>query len=96
MQKALTNKSMEALKPQAKRYEVHDLYCPGMSVRVSTQGTKVFTVKFRYGIALLSRCVHPHGTIRQEQWELRRKSGTGEQLCLMRFTMCHEVVGVGR
>lgn len=28
MQKALTNKTLEALKPQAKRYEVHDLYCP--------------------------------------------------------------------
>ena len=50
MQKALTNKSLEALKPQAKRYEVHDLYCPGMSVRVSVQGQKVFSVKFRYGL----------------------------------------------
>ena len=50
MQKALTNKTLEALKPQAKRYEVHDLYCPGMSVRVSVQGQKVFSVKFRYGL----------------------------------------------
>lgn len=51
MQKALTNKTLEALKPQEKRYEVHDLLCPGMSVRISTQGQKVFTVKFRYGLA---------------------------------------------
>lgn len=50
MQKALTNKTLEALKPQAKRYEVHDLLCPGMSVRVSAQGQKVFSVKFRYGL----------------------------------------------
>jgi integrase len=50
MQKALTNKTLEALKPQAKRYEVHDLHCPGMSVRVSAQGQKVFSVKFRYGL----------------------------------------------
>ena len=50
MQKALTNKTLEALKPQTKRYEVHDLHCPGMSVRVSAQGQKVFSVKFRYGL----------------------------------------------
>ncbi|WP_338445848.1 tyrosine-type recombinase/integrase [Pelagerythrobacter marensis] len=50
MQKALTAKTLDALKPQAKRYEVHDLHCPGMSVRVSAQGQKVFTVKFRYGL----------------------------------------------
>lgn len=50
MQKALTNKTLEALKPQGKRYEVHDLHCPGMSVRVSAQGQKVFSVKFRYGL----------------------------------------------
>jgi integrase len=48
--KTLTTKSLEALKPQAKRYEVHDSYCPGMSVRVSAQGQKVFSVKFRYGL----------------------------------------------
>lgn len=48
--KALTNKTLEALKPIAKRYEVHDLLCPGMSVRVSAQGQKVFFVKFRYGL----------------------------------------------
>jgi len=48
--KALTNKTLEALKPNAKRYEVHDLLCPGMSVRVSAQGQKVFSIKFRYGL----------------------------------------------
>ncbi|WCP14858.1 hypothetical protein sphantq_03308 [Sphingobium sp. AntQ-1] len=42
MQKALTNKTLEALKPQAKRYEVHDLHCPGMSVRVSAKGKRSF------------------------------------------------------
>ena len=51
MRKALTSKTLEALKPQVKRYEVHDVYCPGMSVRISTQGQKVFSVKFRYGLA---------------------------------------------
>lgn len=50
MRQALTSKSLNALKPKAKRYEVHDVYCPGMSVRVSAQGQKVFTVKFRYGL----------------------------------------------
>lgn len=51
MRQALTAKALDALKPQAKRYEVHDVYCPGMSVRVSARGQKVFTVKFRYGLA---------------------------------------------
>lgn len=50
MQKALTDKTLLALKPQEKRYEVHDLHCPGFSVRVSTQGQKTFCVKFRYGV----------------------------------------------
>jgi integrase len=50
MQKALTAKALEALKPQAKRYEVHDLHCPGLSVRISAHGLKTFSVKFRYGI----------------------------------------------
>jgi integrase len=50
MQQALTAKALEALKPKAKRYEVHDLHCPGLSVRISSQGRKTFTVKFRYGI----------------------------------------------
>ena len=50
MQKALTAKTLEALKPSAKRYEVHDLLCPGLTVRVSVGGQRVFTVKYRYGI----------------------------------------------
>lgn len=50
MQKALTAKTVEALKAGTQRYEVHDLYCPGMTVRVSPSGSKTFTVKFRYGL----------------------------------------------
>ena len=50
MQKALTAKSVEALKPHAKRYEVHDLHCPGLSVRISAKGRKTFTARFRFGI----------------------------------------------
>lgn len=82
MQKALTNKSMEALKPQAKRYEVHDLYCPGMSVRVSAQGTKVFSVKFRYGIAQkrMKLGVYPRislGTAREKAVDILRQVDEG-------------------
>ena len=50
MQKALTDKTIEALKPEPKRYEVHDLRCPGMSLRVTPSGRKTFTIKFRYGL----------------------------------------------
>lgn len=50
MRKALTDKALDALKPQLKRYEVHDSYCPGLSVRVTPEGRKTFNVKYRYGV----------------------------------------------
>jgi integrase len=50
MRKALSTKAIEAFKPQAKRYEVHDILCPGFSLRVFPTGRKVFTVKYRYGL----------------------------------------------
>lgn len=49
MQKALTNKTIEALKPQVKRYAVHDSHCPGFAVRVSSGGRKTFVASYRYG-----------------------------------------------
>lgn len=50
MRKALNAKAIDALKPQAKRYEVHDLLCPGFSIRVFPTGRKVFSLKYRYGL----------------------------------------------
>lgn len=50
MQKPLTNKTIEALKPKAKRYEVRDTYCPGFGIRVTPKGRKTFFVSYRYGI----------------------------------------------
>lgn len=50
MRKALNAKAIEAFKPQIKRYEVHDLLCPGFSLRVYPTGRKVFTVKYRHGL----------------------------------------------
>jgi len=50
MRKALTDKTLAALKPEARRYEVHDLHCPGLSVRVSPEGRKTFSVKYRFGV----------------------------------------------
>ncbi|MFC4291359.1 tyrosine-type recombinase/integrase [Sphingorhabdus arenilitoris] len=50
MRKTLSIRAIELFKPQAKRYEVHDLLCPGFSLRVFPTGKKVFTVKYRYGL----------------------------------------------
>ncbi|MDE1917953.1 MAG: tyrosine-type recombinase/integrase [Sphingomonadales bacterium] len=50
MRKALTAKTIDALKPKERRYEVFDALCPGFSVRVTVEGHKVFYVRFRYGV----------------------------------------------
>lgn len=82
MQKALTAKTLDALKPQAKRYVVHDVYCPGMSVRVSAHGQKVFSVKFRYGLAQkrMKLGVYPRislATAREKAIEILRQVDEG-------------------
>lgn len=61
MRKALSVKAIEAFKPEVKRYEVHDLLCPGFSLRVFPTGRKVFSVKYRYGLTQrrLPLGVHP-------------------------------------
>ncbi len=65
MRKALTAKLIEAFKPQAKRYEVHDLLCPGFSLRVYPTGKKVYNLKYRYGLKQrrLPLGVHPRVTL---------------------------------
>lgn len=50
MRIALTDKTLSALKPKPKRYELQDTYCPGLSVRVTPEGRKTFNVKYRYGL----------------------------------------------
>ncbi|WOE74659.1 tyrosine-type recombinase/integrase [Alterisphingorhabdus coralli] len=50
MKKTLTNKTVLALKPKAKRYDVRDVYLPGFGVRVTPEGRKSFYATYRYGI----------------------------------------------
>lgn len=50
MRKALTAKAIDAFKPQVKRYEVHDVLCPGFSLRVYPTGRKIFSLKYRCGL----------------------------------------------
>ncbi|MCI1755708.1 MAG: Arm DNA-binding domain-containing protein [Sphingobium sp.] len=82
MRKALTTKTLGALKPQAKRYEVHDLLCPGMSVRISARGEKVFSTKFRFGLAQkrMKLGVYPRislATAREKAQEILRQVDEG-------------------
>ncbi|MEM1134015.1 MAG: tyrosine-type recombinase/integrase [Pseudomonadota bacterium] len=50
MKKTLTNKTVLALKPKTKRYDVRDVYLPGFGVRVTPEGRKSFYATYRYGI----------------------------------------------
>ncbi len=50
MRKSLSVKAVEAFRPQTKRYEVHDVLCPGFSLRVFPTGRKVYSLKYRYGL----------------------------------------------
>ena len=45
----LTQRSVDAIKPQAKRYAVWDSELKGFGVRVNANGAKVYLVKFRIG-----------------------------------------------
>lgn len=104
MRKALTNKTLEALKPQAKRYEVHDLHCPGMSVRVSVQGQKVFSAKFRFGLAQkrIKLGIYPRislATAREKAMDIFRQVDEGIDPTKRRRTanmkvegICHEFI----
>lgn len=49
MRKALSDKTILALKPKPRRYEVFDALCPGLGLRVSEHGRKTFSVKYYYG-----------------------------------------------
>jgi integrase len=101
MRKALTNKTLEALKPQAKRYEVHDLHCPGMTVRVSVQGQKVFSAKFRYGLAQkrIKLGIYPRislATAREKAIDIFRQVDEGIDPTKRRRTANMKVEGICR
>ncbi|MBB4639828.1 tyrosine-type recombinase/integrase [Rhizorhapis suberifaciens] len=82
MKKALTAKTLDALKGKEKRYDVHDLHCPGLSVRVSENGRKVFSVKFRFGLEQkrVTLGVYPRlslATAREKAIDLLRQADEG-------------------
>src|SRR5690606_9580242 len=47
MKKKLTNKFVEAVKPEAKPLEVYDAETPGLLLRVQPSGAKTFYVRYR-------------------------------------------------
>lgn len=82
MQKALTTKTLDALKGNEKRYDIHDLHCPGLSVRVSPTGRRVFSIKFRFGLAQkrITLGVYPRmslATAREKTIDILRQTDEG-------------------
>lgn len=49
MQKALTLRTLESLKPTGRRYDVRDAHLPGFCARVGPSGNIVFEIVYRYG-----------------------------------------------
>ena len=49
MPKTLTKRTVDALKPRAERYEIHDADLAGFHVRVTPDGSKTFAVLYRAG-----------------------------------------------
>ncbi|RIA46567.1 site-specific recombinase XerD [Hephaestia caeni] len=49
MRKALTDKTIQALKPRKGVYDIHDMHCPGLTVRVFESGLRSFALRYRYG-----------------------------------------------
>lgn len=47
----LTDRSIRALKPQARQYEVADAKTPGLALRVQPSGTKAWAYRYRIGSA---------------------------------------------
>lgn len=104
MRKALSVKAIEAFKPKVKRYEVHDLLCPGFSLRVFPTGRKVFTVKYRYGLTQrrLPIGVHPRISLadaRNKALEALRLVDEGidpaarrRQLCMTVESICADFI----
>ena len=46
--KALTDRTLQALKPKGRRYDVRDADCAGLVVRVSETGSRHFTLQARF------------------------------------------------
>lgn len=63
MKKALTEKTMQALKATGERYAVHDSHCPGLVVRVGKNGTKTFAATYRYGLKQRRITIGPYPII---------------------------------
>lgn len=99
MRKALTAKTIDALKPGPRRYDVHDILCPGLSVRVGKQGQKTFTVKYRYGLKQrrLRLGVHPRITLvhaREKALEALRQVDEGIDPAARRRQLSMRVEGI--
>jgi integrase len=99
MRKALTAKTIDALKPQAKRYEVHDALCPGFSVRISPLGGRTFYVRYRYGIRQrrLKLGVYPRislGEAREQAMATLRQVDDGMDPYARRRQLNHRVEAV--
>jgi len=82
MRKALTEKTLAALRPGAKRYEVRDITHPGFGARVHPNGIKTLFVTIRHGTKQrrIKVGVHPRDSLkeaREKAYQAQRMAEEG-------------------
>ena len=78
---ALTVRGIEALKPQANRYEVFDALTPGLAIRVTPSGHKSWVLLYRHHGRLrrLTLGRYPDRPLADARWKRSMRAGASSR-----------------